>query len=76
MQHRVKFDFRVTFSNGGSLRGEDFRLDIEGDDISDAALARHVVRDLRLLMVESVSVSNKSILKEAHKRVSETPGVD
>jgi len=36
---RVQFDFDVEFSNGGSLKGEGFRLDIEGDDISDLALA-------------------------------------
>jgi hypothetical protein len=36
---RVQFDFDIEFSNGGSLKGEGFRLDIEGDDISDRALA-------------------------------------
>jgi hypothetical protein len=38
---RVQFDFDIEFSNGGSLKGEGFRLDIEGDDISDQALAGH-----------------------------------
>jgi len=33
-QRRVKFDFEVDFSNGGGLQGQDFRLDIEGEDIS------------------------------------------
>ncbi|MBW3567130.1 MAG: cyclase [Proteobacteria bacterium] len=76
MQHRVKFDFDITFSNGGSLHGEGFRLDIKGDDISDDELSRHIVRDLRLLMVASVSVSNKSTLREAHKRRCEIPGAN
>jgi len=31
---RVKFDFEVDFSNGGGLQGQDFRLDIEGEDNS------------------------------------------
>ena len=31
-ERRVQFDFEVEFSNGGSLKGEGFRLDIEGDE--------------------------------------------
>jgi len=67
-QHRVVFDFEIGFGNGGGLRGWDFRLDIDGDDIDDAALARTIVADLRLLMVDTVRVSNKRIIVEPHKR--------
>ncbi|WP_019644457.1 hypothetical protein [Novispirillum itersonii] len=67
--HRVCFDFAITFSNGGGLQGQDFRLDIPGDDISDADLAEYIVRDLRLLMVGDVKILNKRILTEAHKRL-------
>ncbi|MBU6417997.1 MAG: cyclase [Xanthomonadaceae bacterium] len=67
---RVQFDFEISFSNGGGLKGWDFRLDIEGSDISDQALADYIVRDLRLLMVGSVEISNKKIISEPHKRVS------
>lgn len=31
-EKRVKFDFEIDFSNGGGIQGQDFRLDIEGDD--------------------------------------------
>jgi arylformamidase len=65
---RVQFDFDVEFSNGGSLKGEGFRLDIEGDDISDLALADYIVRDLRLLMVGTIRIRDKVILTEPHKR--------
>ena len=64
---RACFDFEVTFSNGGGLQGQDFRLDIEGDDIDDDALAAHVIRDLRLLMVGEVRILNKTIIAERHK---------
>src|SRR5262249_37661440 len=57
--HRVQFDFQIEFSNGGDLDGHAFRLDIEGDDISDQALADYLVRDMRLLMVGSVRIRNK-----------------
>jgi len=68
MDKRVKFDFEIDFSNGGGIQGQDFRLDIEGDDISDEKLADYIVRDMRLLMVGSVRILNKQIITEEHKR--------
>jgi hypothetical protein len=65
---RVQFDFEVDFSNGGGLQGQDFRLDIEGEDISEEVLARYIVQDMRLLMVEEVRILNKEIIAERHKR--------
>lgn len=67
-QHRVVFDFEIEFSNGGGLQGQDFRLDIDGTDIDEAALARCIVDDLRLLMVDRVRIGNTRIIEEAHKR--------
>ncbi|TQM12970.1 hypothetical protein FB548_1824 [Pseudoxanthomonas sp. 3HH-4] len=69
-QKRVVFDFEIDFSNGGGLQGQDFRLDIDGDAITDDALADYIVRDLRLLMVGSVRIHNKRIIEEAHKRTA------
>jgi len=68
MQKRVRFDFEIHFTNGGSLTGQDFRLDIDGEDISDQALADYVIADLRLLMVGQTRIFNKEIIAEAHKR--------
>jgi kynurenine formamidase len=68
MDKRVKFDFKIDFTNGGGLQGRDFRLDIPGDDISNADLADYLVEDLRLLMVGAVRISNKQIIPEKHKR--------
>jgi hypothetical protein len=64
----VQFDFEVEFSNGGGLQGQDFRLDIDGDEIDDERLAAHLVRDMRLLMVSKVRILNKKIISERHKR--------
>jgi hypothetical protein len=61
--------FEVDFSNGGGLQGQDFRLDIEGDDISDEELRRYLVEDMRLLMVQEIRILNKEIIAEDHKRV-------
>jgi arylformamidase len=68
MQKRVKFDFEIHFTNGGSISGKDFRLDIEGDSISDNDLADYIVADLRLLMVGQTMILNKEIFNENHKR--------
>ncbi len=67
-EKRVKFDFEVAFTNGGGLQGQDFRLDIAGETISDADLADYLVRDLRLLMVGAVRILSKEIITEPHQR--------
>ncbi|TKR34275.1 cyclase [Luteimonas gilva] len=51
------------------MNGHDFRLDIDGEDIADEALADYLVRDMRLLMVGAVRIRNRRIIAEAHKRV-------
>ncbi len=73
MDKRVKFDFEVDFSNGGGIQGQDFRLDIDGDDISDEELAGYIVEDMRLLMVGNVRILNKQIITEVHKRPQPKP---
>jgi hypothetical protein len=65
---RVMFDFDIMFSNGGGIQGQGFRLDIEVDTISDAELADYIVEDMRLLMVDTVTILNKQYIREAHKR--------
>ena len=65
---RVKFDFEVEFTNGGGIQGQGFRLDIDGDDISDDELADCIVRDMRLLMAGPVRILTKEIVAERHKR--------
>jgi len=68
MDKRVVFDFEIEFTNGGGIQGQDFRLDIEGDDISDEELAKYIVEDMRLLMVGKVTILNKKMINEKHKR--------
>jgi arylformamidase len=68
--HRVQCDFEIDFVNGGGLQGQGFRLDIDGDDITDEALADYLVADMRLLMVGEVRILAKTIITEPHKRGS------
>ncbi|WP_259068295.1 cyclase family protein [Mucilaginibacter sp. X4EP1] len=67
---RVVFDFKITFTNGGGIQGQDFRLDIDGDTIADKELADYIVNDMQLLMVGKVDIINKHYITEAHKRQS------
>ncbi|MEH6991492.1 cyclase [Neobacillus drentensis] len=68
MDKRVQFDFEIEFTNGGGIQGQEFRLDIDGDDITDEELAKYIVEDMRLLMVGEVRIFNKKIINEKHKR--------
>jgi arylformamidase len=74
MDKRVVFDFEIDFLNGGGIQGQGFRLDIDGDEISDRELGDVIVRDLRLLMVSSVRIQNKQIVEERHKRTKAAAG--
>lgn len=65
---RVQFDFEIYFTNGGSIKGEGFKLDISSNAISDNELADYLVEDMRLLMVGETKILNKIIISEAHKR--------
>ncbi|MFJ5760494.1 cyclase [Neobacillus sp. NPDC093182] len=68
MDKRVQFDFEIEFTNGGGIQGQEFRLDIDGNDITDEELAKYIVEDMRLLMVGEVRILNKKIINEKHKR--------
>ena len=68
MAHRVQFDFEIDFTNGGGIQGQDFRLDIAGDEIGDQALADYLIADMQLLMVGAVRILRKKIIEEPHKR--------
>lgn len=68
VEKRVVFDFEVHFSNGGGIQGQDFRLDIDGESISDQELADYIVADMQLLMVGKVEILNKLYIDEPHKR--------
>jgi kynurenine formamidase len=70
MDKRVQFDFEITFTNGGGIQGQDFRLDIDGNDISDQEIADYIVKDMRLLMVGSIKILHKKIITESQKRTS------
>ncbi|MFZ0190185.1 MAG: cyclase family protein [Streptosporangiaceae bacterium] len=66
-EYRAQFDAVVTFSNGGGLRADGFRVDVPGPDVTEQAVASLFIASLSLLMVESVELRNLSVFAEPHK---------
>jgi arylformamidase len=66
-EYRAQFDASVTFSNGGGLRAEGFRVDVPGPDVTEREVAGLFAASLNLLMVDAVDLSNLSVFPEQHK---------
>jgi kynurenine formamidase len=66
-QYRAEFDATVTFSNGGNLQAEGFRVDVPGPDVGEAEVAVLFVTSLGLLMSDRVEVRGLRVFPEAHK---------
>jgi len=62
-EFRVKFDFRVDFTNGGYVEGHDFLLDLEGDTVSDNDLKVMIVESLNLAKAGKVTIFKKKIVR-------------
>ena len=62
-EYRVKFDFRVDFTNGGHVQGEDFLLDLEGSDVSDEALKVMIVEAMNLARAGEVVIYHKQVVR-------------
>ena len=66
-EYRAQFDAVVTFSNGGGLRVDGFRVDVPGPDVTEQDVASLFIASLNLLMVESAELRNLSVFAEPHK---------
>ena len=62
-EFRVKFDFRVDFTNGGYVEGHDFLLDVERPEVSDTDLAEMIVEAMNLARAGRVRISAKRIVR-------------
>ena len=67
IEYRAQFDAVVTFSNGGGLRADGFRVDVPGPDVTEQDVASLFIASLNLLMVEAVELRNLSVFAEPHK---------
>lgn len=62
-EFRVKFDFRVDFTNGGYVEGHDFLLDLEGSSVSDNDLKEMIVDSMNLARAGEVTLYKKQIVR-------------
>jgi hypothetical protein len=61
-EFRVKFDFRVDFTNGGYVEGHDFLLDLEGNTVSE--------EDLKIMIVESMNLAKAGDVRIYEKEIA------
>jgi arylformamidase len=66
-EHRASFDAVISFSNGGGLTAQGFRVDVPSADVSEAEIAALFVASLGLLMTDTVELSNVEVFAEPHK---------
>jgi len=62
-EYRVKFDFRVEFTNGGDVEGHDFLLDLEGSTVSEEELKVMIVESMNLAKAGDVKIFKKEIVR-------------
>lgn len=62
-EFRVKFDFRVDFTNGGYVEGREFLLDLEGDTVSDEDLKVMIVESMNLAKAGEVTIFKREIVR-------------
>ncbi len=64
LQYRAEFDAAVTFTTGGSLQTQGFRVDVPHSDVTRAEIAEHFVAATRLRDVGRVEISAIRIFAE------------
>ena len=70
-EFRVKFDFRVDFTNGGYVEGHEFLLDLEGDQVSEEELKVMIVESMNLAKAGEVKIFKKEIVRRGENRDSD-----
>ena len=66
-EFRADVDATVSFSNGGRIVVEGFRLDLPGPTTTDDEVAALLVAALGLLMADRVEVTRLEVVAEQHK---------
>ncbi len=72
-EFRVKFDFRVDFTNGGYVEGHDFLLDLEGNMVSDDDLKVMIVESMNLAKAGEVKIFKKEIVRRGEHQDAYKP---
>jgi len=76
LQYRAEFDAVVTFSNGGGLQAQGFRVDVPHSEPTAAEVGALFVASLSLLMVDRVELANVRVFAEPHKGTRGGPSAE
>ena len=69
-EFRIKFDFRVDFTNGGYVEGHDFLLDLERNTVSEDDLKIMIVESMNLARAGQVEIYKKEIVRRGEHQDS------
>jgi arylformamidase len=69
MSKHIEFDFEIYFSNGGSIIGKEFRLDLFNQNITEEDIAKNLTEALSLVMVKQVYILNKKIITQTNQPI-------
>jgi kynurenine formamidase len=67
LQYRAEFDAAVTFTNGGGLQAQGFRVDLPHSEATEAEIGALFIASLSLLMVDRVELTSVRVFAEPHK---------
>jgi hypothetical protein len=62
-EYRVKLTFRVDFTNGGHVYGEDFLLDLDGDTVNEDDLKAMIVESMNLAKAGPVTIFTYAVVR-------------
>jgi arylformamidase len=66
-QYRAELDFEITLSSGGTLRGRDFRMDIEHPGMTEDEFAAALGRELGLTPADQVDIHSRQVMRAPHQ---------
>ena len=66
-QYRAELDFEISLADGGTLRGRDFRIDIDHAGVTEEALAAALARELGLSAADEVDIHSRQVMRGRHR---------
>jgi kynurenine formamidase len=66
-QYRAELDFEISLADGGTLRGRDFRIDIDHAGVTEEALAAALARELGLSAADQVDIHSRQVMRGRHR---------
>ena len=66
-EYRAELDFEISLADGGTLRGRDFRIDVDHAGVTEEALAAALARELGLSAADQVDIHSRQVMRGRHR---------